>query len=88
MPVIVTGPLLDLTLFHLSEFLRFHGWPDTVRVSAGDFVHLATLHSHGYGLETTDALYLLGTRWLRGPGFVKELDWQHEELRSLNRRTT
>lgn len=76
----------DLTLSHLSQFLCHHGWPDTVIVSAMDFVRLCALASITGGTIHQDVLWLLGTQWQRGAGAIRQLNWEQEELRCIERR--
>ena len=81
----------ELTLAYLANFLAHHGWPDTVRVSPGDFVRLECLlwplrNSSLGGNPHETYLWLLGTCWVRGAGATTELNWECWSLRTMERR--
>ncbi len=75
-----------LTLDHLQQFLRHHGWPDTVHLAPSDFYRLCRLvYDVTAKMPTATAITLLGTLWIRGHGDSTELDWQSHDLRRLER---
>jgi len=66
-----------MTLSDLDLFLDAHGNPDVVIVHPQDFVMIASFATAKVEANTC---WLYGTKYIRGSGTEKELDWSDKRI--------